>query len=476
MDTTEVWQPRRRVADAGDSLVDRNLVCYSPPGAVCNELYKDLSEAGWNVLFADSPAAIEEWTATHTLPVGIVFLDSNTPERQLDDTYHVITSSVEVTWFALLNDRHRMHDSVCDLIARCCVDFFSPPYNHKTIIESLGHAAGMSMIRHRSMERREAVVAFHDMVGDSLPIRDLFGKIQKVARSDASVLLTGESGTGKELTACAIHSLSRRSSQPFVAVNCAALPATLIQSELFGHEKGAFTGATSRRIGRLESAAGGTLFLDEISDMPLDQQVNLLRFLEEKSIERVGGNQQIKIDVRIVVATHDSLQHAVDQGGFREDLFYRLNVLELEIPSLRERASDIELLANFVIKKFSEESGRQRKRGFDKHALRAMNAYPWPGNVRELINRVRRAMVMSEGRFISSIDLGLDIAENLPKATLRASRSKVDKTAIQSALLHSHDNMSQAARELGVSRTTLYRMINKFDIQSMPRTSSAQPQ
>jgi DNA-binding NtrC family response regulator len=261
-----------------------------------------------------------------------------------------------------------------------------------------------------------------------------------------------------------------------VAVNCAALPATLIQSELFGHEKGAFTGATSRRIGRLESAAGGTLFLDEISDMPLDQQVNLLRFLEEKSIERVGGNQQIKIDVRIVVATHDSLQHAVDQGGFREDLFYRLNVLELEIPSLRERASDIELLANFVIKKFSKESGRQRKRGFDKHALRAMNAYPWPGNVRELINRVRRAMVMSEGRFISSIDLGLDIAKNLPKATLRASRSKVDKTAILSALLHSHDNMSQAARELGISRTTLYRMINKFDIQSMPRTSSAQPQ
>ena len=476
MDTKEVWQPKRRVADAGDSIVDRNLLCYWRPATACNSLDTELSETGWNVLSADCPEAVEEWTASHTIPVGIVFLDSDTPERQLDDIYHVITSSADVIWFALLNDNRRMHDSVCDLVALCCADFYSPPYDQKNITEALGHAAGMSLIRHRSMERREAIAAFHGMVGDSLPMRTLFSQIQKVARSDAPVLLTGESGTGKELTACAVHRLSRRSSGSFVAVNCAALPPTLIQSELFGHEKGAFTGATARRIGRLESASGGTVFLDEISDMPLEQQVNLLRFLEEKSIERVGGNEHIKIDVRVVAATHDDLQLAVDQGSFREDLFYRLNVLELEIPSLRERASDIELLANFVAKKFSEESGRRRKSGFDKHALRAMNAYPWPGNVRELINRVRRAMVMSEGRFISSIDLGLDDAENLPKATLRASRAKVDKTAIESALLHTHDNMSQAARELGISRTTLYRMIDKFNIHSLPRASSSTTQ
>ena len=210
--------------------------------------------------------------------------------------------------------------------------------------------------------------------------------------------------------------------------------------------------------------------------MPLYQQFNLLRFLEDNYIERLGGNEQIPIDVRIVVATHDNLQHAVEHGSFREDLFFRLNVLELEITSLRERASDIELLANFVAKKYSEESGRQRKGGFDKHALRAMNNYPWPGNVRELINRVRRAMVMSESRFISSIDLGLEEGNNIPKATLRASRAKVDRTAIETDQVHTHDNMSQAARELGISRTTLYRMIDKFNIQPPSHAASIHTQ
>jgi DNA-binding NtrC family response regulator len=476
MDTPEVRQSRRRAGDIAGSPVERNLLCYWQPDTTGNNLAIELRDAGWNVHSANSLTIVDELTSSHTIPVGLVFLDSDAADSYLDDIYRVIRSTGDMIWFALLNDRRRMHDSVCDLVAVCCSDFYSPPYDSKTIIEALGHAAGMSLIRHRSMERREATAAFQGMVGDSPPMRSLFAQIQKVARSEAPVLLTGESGTGKELTACAVHRLSRRSNGPFVAVNCAALPPTLIQSELFGHEKGAFTGANLRRIGRLESAAGGTVFLDEISDMPLDQQVNLLRFLEEKCIERVGGNDLIPLDVRIVVATHDNLQQAVERGSFREDLYYRLNVLELEIPSLRDRVSDIELLASFVSRKFSEESGRHRKGGFDKQALQAMNAYPWPGNVRELINRVRRAMVMSEGRFISSIDLGLDVAENLPKATLRASRSKVDKTSIESALLHTHDNMSQAARELGISRTTLYRMINKFDIHSIPRTSSARPQ
>ena len=475
MDTKEVWHPRRRTADANGLAVERNLLSYLPPNTD-DGLESKLAETGWNILSAESPAAVDAWTVGHAISVGVVFLASDTPEDQLDDIYHVITSTADVIWFALLTDNLRMHDSVCDLVARCCSDFYSPPYDYTNIIEALGHAAGMSLIRHRSMERREAVAAFHEMVGDSIPMRKLFTQIRKVARSDAPVLLTGESGTGKELAARAVHRLSRRSNGPFVAVNCAALPPTLIQSELFGHEKGAFTGATSRRVGRLESAASGTVFLDEISDMPLDQQVNLLRFLEDKCIERVGGNEQIPIDVRIVVATHDNLQHAVEHGSFREDLFFRLNVLELEIPSLRERASDIELLANFVAKKFSEESGRQRKGGFDKHALRAMNNYAWPGNVRELINRVRRAMVMSETRFISSIDLGLDEGDNIPKATLRASRAKVDRTAIESALVHTHDNMSQAARELGISRTTLYRMIGKFNIQAPSQSTSIRTQ
>jgi DNA-binding NtrC family response regulator len=478
METNQVCQPERRAADIGESNLERNLICYWHPGAAGADLDHALSEAGWNILLADNPAAVEAWSATHTIPTGIAFLDSETPENQLDEVYHVITSTPDVIWFVLLKDRSRMHDPVCDLVAQCCFDFYSPPYDHKSIIEVLGHAAGMSLIRHRSMERRETTAAFQGMVGDSPPMRKLFSQILKVARSDAPVLLSGESGTGKELTAGAVHRLSRRSTGPFVAVNCAALPPTLIQSELFGHEKGAFTGATSRRIGRLESAAGGTVFLDEISDMPLDQQVNLLRFLEEKCIERVGGNEKIPIDVRIVVATHDDLQRAVANGDFREDLFFRLNVLELEIPSLRERVSDIELLAHYVARAFSEESGRLRKGGFDKHALRAMNNYPWPGNVRELINRVRRALVMSEGRYISAIDLGLGPGSEdyRPNATLKFSRARVDKNTIESALAHTQDNMSQAARELGISRTTLYRMVDRFNIQPPQHSLSARAQ
>jgi len=252
--------------------------------------------------------------------------------------------------------------------------------------------------------------------------------------------------------------------EPFIAVNCGALPTNLIQSELFGHEKGAFTGAHQRKIGRIESAAGGTLFLDEIGDLALDLQVNLLRFLQEKTIERVGGTEKIHVDVRVIAATHVDLERAVKEGRFREDLYYRLNVLHLNVPSLREREQDIELLARFFFDKFAKEKNRNVK-GFRRDTLQAMNDYEWPGNVRELINRIRRAMVMCDNRLITTADLGLERRLSQRRlTTLDEARTRAEKEAIQYSLRFNRNNVSQAARQLGVSRVTLYRLMEKYQI------------
>jgi DNA-binding NtrC family response regulator len=285
-----------------------------------------------------------------------------------------------------------------------------------------------------------------------------------VACVDAPVLITGESGVGKELAAMAVHERSQRAQGRFVAVNCGALPANLIQSELFGYEKGAFTGAAARKIGHFESAAGGTIFLDEIGDLSLDLQINLLRFLQERTIERVGGTGKIQVDARVIAATHVDLEKAVAEGRFREDLYYRLHVLNLRVPSLRDRTGDIDLLARFFFEKFSKDR-RPQIRGFSQRAIQAMNDHPWPGNVRELINRVRRAMVMSEKRLISAEDLGFQPALLLGRQqTLDQVRDQAEKSAILASLQRARRNISRAARDLGVSRVTLYRLLEKHTI------------
>jgi transcriptional regulator with PAS, ATPase and Fis domain len=289
-----------------------------------------------------------------------------------------------------------------------------------------------------------------------------------VAGVDAPVLITGESGTGKELAALALHERSSRKDKPFVAVNCGALPNGLIQSELFGHEKGAFTGASQRKIGRIEAAAGGTIFLDEIGDLPLELQVNLLRFLQEKTIERVGGTTSIPVDVRVLAATHVDLEAAVAEGKFREDLYYRLNVLKINTPPLRDRQGDIEVLAKYFFEIFSHEKRRNVK-GFSPAALQLMNRYNWPGNVRELISRVRRAMVMCERRLITPKDLDLDKRESQRLVTtLEAARSNAELEAIRNALQKNNSNLTDSARELGVSRVTLYRLIQKNGLACKP--------
>jgi DNA-binding NtrC family response regulator len=298
-----------------------------------------------------------------------------------------------------------------------------------------------------------------EMVGSCDAMLALFRSIRKVAMTDAPVFISGESGTGKELTAVAIHERSARRDQPFVAINCGAIPAHLLQSELFGYERGAFTGANQRKIGRVEAANGGTLFLDEIGDLPLESQASLLRFLQERKVERLGGHGSTPVDVRIISATHVDMQTAMIEGRFRADLYHRLCVLQIDEPPLRARGKDIELLAKHMLDRFKKDASR-RLRGFSPDAIAAIHNYGWPGNVRELINRVRRAIVMSEGRQITARDLELGEYVEVAPVSLAQAREAAERQAIELALLRHRGRLGDAAHELGISRVTLYRLLS----------------
>ena len=280
--------------------------------------------------------------------------------------------------------------------------------------------------------------------------------IEKIASANVPVLLLGESGTGKEALARAVHDLGPRAKNPFVAINCGAIPENLLESELFGHERGAFTGAVKQTLGKIENAHKGTLFLDEIGDLPHPLQVKLLRFLQDQIVERIGGRQKIQVDTRIVSATNANLDEKIAQGVFRGDLLYRMNALTVRIPPLRDRGSDISLLATYFLNRFNQEFNRGI-RGFTEQASVAMNAHDWPGNVRELENRVKRAVVMADNRLIDAADLELEAPhESLPDLDLRTARLRAEREVIQVALARSNNTLAVAARLLGVSRPTLY--------------------
>lgn len=292
--------------------------------------------------------------------------------------------------------------------------------------------------------------------------------IEKVAPSDATVLVLGESGTGKELVARSLHSLSRRADGPFIAINCAAIPETLLESELFGYEKGAFTGAAKTTLGKIETAAGGTLFLDEIGDLPFPLQAKLLRFLQERVIERVGGRKEIPVDVRVVCATHKDLQTLIGESKFREDLYYRVSEISVRIPPLRERVGDVLLLGRAFLERYSRQHGSQMHR-FGKDALAALENYHWPGNVRELENRVKRAVIMAEHKQVTARDLELsgEQSSTQPQSfDLREVRETAERQAVLRALSHVGGKISQAAELLGVSRPTMYDLIRKYDFKT----------
>ena len=318
---------------------------------------------------------------------------------------------------------------------------------------------------HRALQQHLKADAFEGMIGSSVQMQDVFTTIHKVATTDAPVLILGESGTGKELVARAIHRQSGRGEAPFVAINCGAIPENLLESELFGHEKGAFTGAHTQRKGRFELAHGGTLFLDEVGELPLLLQVKLLRFLQERQLERVGGRETITVDVRIVAATNTDLQQAMSDGRFREDLYYRLGVVIIALPSLRERGEDVVLLAKALLQRYTADD-QSRVSGFTRQALNAIQSYSWPGNVRELENRVKRAVIMSQGTSLTPADLDLDSPyAKYEGQSLREARETLETGLIQRALVKNKGNITRTAAELGVSRPTLHELISKYAIE-----------
>ncbi|BBA36331.1 sigma-54 interaction domain family [Methylocaldum marinum] len=390
--------------------------------------------------------------------------DENFLRRIVGDIFYYPEGS-SLQWVALVSSLSMENEVVCRLIAEYFYDYHTLPFDIDRLKVTLGHASGMAGVRKKVFPRTSEWFNKSELIGSSPAMMRVVHSIDKVLSYDLPVLITGESGTGKELAALAIHNHSPRSDGPFVAVNCAALPSNLIQSELFGYEKGAFTGANQRKLGLIEKAGGGTLFLDEAGELPLDLQANLLRFLQQKTIYRVGGHEEIAVDVRIISATHVDLEEAVRKGRFREDLYYRLNVLRVAMPPLRERGYDIELLAEYFLNSFKKENAC-KARQFNRRALKVMRHYNWPGNVRELKNRVERALVMCDDTHIAPADLGLEEYSPQPLTlSLKAVKDQAEKDILYRVLAQAGDSVVAAAQILGVSHVTLYRLIKKHDIK-----------
>ena len=420
--------------------------------------------SSWEVCSVyDLNAAHKALTNLHC-PVGLLLLN-NIKDSDVIKVDAMLEAHQSTQWVGVFPAEMIKLPVYRALIVQHLFDFHTWPIDPFRLNHTLGHAYGYAELYGPP---DIVITGKRDMalVGQSAAIQHLRRQISKVAHANAPVLIWGESGSGKELTAHAIHDHSSRAGGPFVAVNCGAIPASLIQSELFGYERGAFTGAAKEKRGLIESAAGGTLFLDEIGDLPLELQTNLLRFLQEGTINRLGSSHTVEVDVRVIAASHTRLEDAVKLGRFREDLLYRLNVLPLTVPALRERKEDLELLVRHFFKVFAHDKS-PRLTGFSNRAMIAIQAHDWPGNVRELINRVRRAMVMSEGRLITPEDLDLQThvvplnGEALEKARIRAERD-----AIHFSLQETGSNITRAARDLGVSRMTLYRLMGKHGIST----------
>lgn len=342
-------------------------------------------------------------------------------------------------------------------------DFYQKPIDADTINIIVQRAFQLASLEHEVNQLKENQLNTTDMIGNSPKIKRVIRMAERVAAADVSTLILGESGTGKEVLARTIHQQSNRAEQPFIAINCASIPENLLESELFGFERGAFTGAHKTTKGKIECANGGTLFLDEIGDMPYPLQAKLLRFLQERVIERIGGRQEIAVDVKVISATHQDLRSMVEARSFREDLFYRLSEMTLELPPLREREEDILLIARALLHRFNSELKRSIN-GFSSDATEALMSHHWPGNVRELQNTLKSAVIMAEGKQITADDLmlaGNDESKALP-LNLKEVREAAEKRAISKALSLCDGNMSRAAEMLGVTRPTLYAHIEKY--------------
>jgi len=356
-------------------------------------------------------------------------------------------------------------------IGQGAYDFLTKPVQLDELQVIIRRAVHVSRLEreHRDLQKRLGGDSFEGMLGTSVQMQKVFEMIRKVATTDTPALIVGESGTGKELAARAIHLRSARREGPFVVINCAAIPETLLESELFGHEKGAFTGAHIQRKGRVELAQGGTLFLDEIGALSLQLQVKLLRFLQEQRVERVGGREEIVVDARIVTATNTDLDQAIIEGHFREDLYYRLRVVVIRMPSLRERDGDIPLLAKAFLQRYASEA-KKRIVGFTPQATHAIELHGWPGNVRELESRLKRAVIMAEGTRVTPADLELGSPYGKYEGQgLKEAREALERELIQRAVTRNNGNLTRTALELGISRPTLYELMDKLGLGAKRR-------
>ncbi|WP_349343078.1 PEP-CTERM-box response regulator transcription factor [Marinobacter sp. MMG032] len=355
-------------------------------------------------------------------------------------------------------------------------DFYQKPLDADILTFVVNRAFRLAELEreNRELARRGNNANIKGIVAASPQMLAICRTLEKVAPTDVTTLITGETGTGKELLARAIHDLSPRADKPFAAINCAAIPENLLESELFGFEKGSFTGATQAKKGKIESANGGTLFLDEIGDMPMALQAKLLRFLQERVVDRVGSINPIPVDVRVVCATHRDVRQLIDSGEFREDLYYRISEITLDVPAVREREGDALVIAQSLLKSLGKNMDRPNL-AFSEDAINAINNYPWPGNVREMINKIKRATIMADGKRVTADDLELNCEEPAAPShiNLRQARERAERQAINQALHTTGFNMAQAARLLGITRPTLYNLTDKYQIDTSAETSNA---
>jgi two-component system NtrC family response regulator len=419
------------------------------------------------LLAEDRPRALALFRERHP---AVVVLDLGLPPHPAspDEGLAAIPEMLSLNSSAKIVVVTGQGERACGLqaIGAGAYDFLTKPPDLeelKVILKRAYHVAGLEK-EHRDLQQRLTTGTFEGMLGTSAAIQTVFSSIRKVATTDAPVLILGESGTGKEMAALAIHQRGSRKDGPFVAINCSAIPETLLESELFGHEKGAFTGAHVQRRGRIEMAEGGTLFLDEIGEIPLPLQVKLLRFLQEQRLERVGGRGEFDVDTRVVAATNSDLKKGMQEGRFREDLYYRLAVVVLNMPPLRERNGDVQLLAQDFLRRFCTEFHKESLT-FDSDALKVLARHTWPGNVRDLENRVKRAVIMAETKRVTARDLELaGPVVTVPGSALKDAREAAEREIVAQVLRKHGGKITQAAVELGISRPTLYELMEKLGI------------
>ena len=415
----------------------------------------------------DCVGAVAAFTANHP---SVTLLDLGLPPRpnDPDEGMATLTSLLTLDPLAkvIIVSGQGDKQNALRAVGSGAYDFLCKPVDMdelKLVLQRCVYVAELEQ-EYRALQQGQKADDFDGMVGASPPMQGVFTFIRKVAPTTAPVLILGDSGTGKEMVAQALHRRSAQRNGPFIAINCSAIPENLLESELFGHEKGSFTGAHMQRKGHIESAAGGTLFLDEIGELPASVQVKLLRFLQEKRFQRVGGRHEMQSDARVIAATNVNLKDSVANGVFREDLYFRLAVVVVKVPSLKERGDDVTLLAKEFLRRYGAQHGKSRLT-FATDAFRALALHEWPGNVRELQNRLQRAAIMADGKRVTAADLELTAAiDTLPPQTLKEAREALEREIVQGAMRRNAGKITSAALELGISRPTLYELMEKLGI------------